>query len=668
MFEFQSRRARAAPLAVALATVLCAGTVQAGSLRVTAVNADGNAVYDVNFSGAGGTTTTLNTDPAVHNSFRSMAYIPNAATGRLDLLVADTLGGAIVRYAGASGASTTVWNSGSGPRHPDGLSVDAAGNLYVISYTCGDDARSELWVLPHDPQLPSGAGFLAPRLIDATFGGYEAESLKDTLVVRTVNTAAGLGAGDLLLLVGDDDAGMTQNDNDDGRVLLYSAASIQAVINGGGPVSPTRSLVGPSQFPAGSYPVGMDFWPADNSLLIATTTGSILRYSISATSSMSLANFANGLGAGLGKLKAGQQAGVPYVFALQGGQNRILEFGAPPSSGPNPPLAIVTQNVSNPQGLAAFSSSAGFATAAQCASAAGCDILGGVISHRIVVGLQPVSGLVFEESCVVDPDPRLVQFGTCTGHTLPVSQLCPGYGNTVIPDTLCGASGTSGKGFALVRTIADGVDTVPGILVYSEAFADRILGGTSNPPCPQTSAGWAPRSGSTEGTVVEGDFMLELSGGCGSTRVITRGGSIYGIGLKLNTNALPPGATTTKRLAAFADQKFGFLNQSLSSANSNIGSQTRARLTACSARAQWHLDAGRYVCAARKVWRCDQIAANNLADFGSSANDPNPYGDVRGRLANLFLTIDARILGHAPASAWPLPSPPGRCPTNPEDD
>src|SRR5690349_17240054 len=111
----------------------------AQALRVTAANASNGAVYDVSFAGSGGFITRLNTDANRHVSFRSLVFIANAATGKIGLLVADTSRGEIVRYANAVGVSTAVWNTtmGAGPTYPDGISVDADGNLYVVSSASG---------------------------------------------------------------------------------------------------------------------------------------------------------------------------------------------------------------------------------------------------------------------------------------------------------------------------------------------------------------------------------------------------------------------------------------------------------------------------------------------------------------------------------------------------
>jgi hypothetical protein len=251
------------------------------------------------------------------------------------------------------------------------------------------------------------------------------------------------------------------------------------------------------------------------------------------------------------------------------------------------------------------------------------------------------------------PDPRIAKYGTCTGHVLPVSQVCPGFGNTVIPDYLCGGAGPSHSGFVLAYTVAEGVDALSGIQVDSEAVAETALGGTS-PPCPGIVGTWAPRSGSAvEGTIPEGNLLLEQTDGCGSSRVKSRGMSIYGIGLALNVDALP-GTTPADKLVNFATSKYRALVATVRTGNIEPGE--KSRLLECISESRESFSARKYGCAARRLYRCDaQVGADAGSYFGTAAN-PNVYGDVRARLGNLYLTIDARISGNLPATAWPLPA------------
>ena len=72
-------------------------------------------------------------------------------------------------------------------------------------------------------------------------------------------------------------------------------------------------------------------------------------------------------------------------------------------------------------------------------------------------------GNILQQSCIVT-DTRLQANGTCPGN-LDISTQCPGLPANLIPPTICGASGPSKNQFAIIHSIANGVDDVPGILV-----------------------------------------------------------------------------------------------------------------------------------------------------------------------------------------------------------
>jgi hypothetical protein len=621
--------------AVGLAALLISTSVHAQALRVTAANASNSSVYDVNFAGSGGSITRLNTDQNQYVSFRSLVFIANTLTGKIDLLVADTSSSEIVRYANATGVATSVWSTavGPGPRYPDGLSVDGEGNLFVVSMASGSPKRAELWVFPRDTAVAAGAAFLEPRLVDRSFGGVAVQVLEESLVARTTSAAA--SAGDLVVLA-----------SSPARVFVYSASNVQGVLNGSPPISPSRTLISGAQFPTGVSPGGMDFWPVDDNLLITTAAGTILRYSFTATTATRRGDFATGLGNGKFKIKTGLQTGVAYAFIANNNGGQILKFGAPAAlGGSNPPLATVTTGVQRPQGLAATNLAA--TSAAACLeSAGGCNVLGNVIKHS-VEGVQSLAGYVIEDVCIVQADPRVTQFGTCTGHTLPVAQVCAGYGATVIPDYLCGGSGNSGSAFALVKSQTNSVDTAKGALIANEAFSEGVLSGSSA-PCPQTVLGWAPTA--DEGSIVEGNNMLELTGICGSSGGFSRGMSVWGVGLKLNEAALP-GKNATDSRVQFAAGKYDSLQSTIALAS--IQSAFKTSLSACIGSSRTNFDRKKYGDAASGLVSCDALVAANESAFAATSFNPNPTGEIRGRLANLYLTIDSRILGHAPLAAWP---------------
>ena len=330
--------------------------------RVTAANLVGDSVYDVTaFAPSGpGTTTPLNSDGASHGVFTSLVYAPNSAGGT-DVLVADAAKGQIVRYKAGASTSTLVWSAGynGGPAHPDGLSLDADGNLYLVTSQLSDRTTSSVWVLP--ASTGSATGFAsAPLLIDASCQGRGIQLLRET-VVATSNTAA-WSVGDLLVLVGNASANEYYSDHNaaNAEVFVYKRSTIMQVMATHSAVAqPDRVLMTPQQFPSLEFPVGMDVWPTTDSLsrqptlLISTNLGRILRYDFSSGSPKLVQVFANGLGLGLQKVKVGQQAGVPFAFASQitlfnGG--RILKLGAPNGYGTNVVGVAVTNRA--PDGLA----------------------------------------------------------------------------------------------------------------------------------------------------------------------------------------------------------------------------------------------------------------------------------------------------------------------------
>src|SRR6266404_6271770 len=200
--------------AAACVAILAAATAHAEFVRVSAANAVGNSVYDVtSFAPPSGATTPLNSDGSSHGSFSSLVLVANVAAGTVDVLVADAVRGQIIRYTPAVGATAAservVWSSsGTGPAHPDGLSVDGAGNLYMVTSKLNDNTTSAVWVLP--ASATSSTGYAAtPLLIDATFATANGVKVLQESVVATTTTAA-WNVGDLLVLVGNGSSSNSQ--------------------------------------------------------------------------------------------------------------------------------------------------------------------------------------------------------------------------------------------------------------------------------------------------------------------------------------------------------------------------------------------------------------------------------------------------------------------------
>jgi hypothetical protein len=675
--------------ALTLTAVFAAAGGYAQSLRVTAANSSSpNAVYDVLFSAA--QTTLLNGDGSAFKSFHSLVFVPNTASGGADLLVADTTGGSIVRYFGPTGtppvSSTLVWSSTSaipGPLQPDGLSVDAKGNLYVVA-TGNNGAKPQLWVLPAVPITPSTpTGYRAPVLLDQFFNGNEVDSLVETVVVpepataaaQTALTNAGIGVGDLLVLVADNDFlagdGGNRDRNEPALVYDYSASGIQKVINGSAVSISPRIVLSWGQFPyaSGAQPNGMDIWPVDGSLLISTSAGTILQLTLgTVNAATTFASIACGTGhCPFNKLRTGMQGDTAYAFVTQAttiDSGNVLQFAVPmntatPYGGfrftaPTVTLPASASTAGAPEGLAVPPASlVVVASASECTSDAGCNPTG-ALGHVIAgAAANKVTGNIFEQTCIIT-DTRLTTAGTCPG-TLNIAQACPGFAANTIPATICGASGPAGNQFAAIQTIANGVDNVAGILVQTAQNPSSIIPGTTDPVCKQQVVGWTTRLGSTEGTEPEGSSLIDMTGYCDGGGSQTKGNSMWLVGGQLSASV----SSTTPELVSFANQKLENLGKMIDAAT--IAAPAKKALQICLKQDASLLNTGNYGCAARRTFDCDQLVADTASSYGSSPDNPNPFGDVRGRLGSLYFTINSRILPNPPNTIWPLKSAPPNC-------
>jgi hypothetical protein len=645
--------------------LISSGVAHAGNqFLVAAANGPGNTIYDLSETANGALitgATAINTDGATHGSFDSLAWVPNAATGSLDLLVADATKGQILRYAGPNyGTSTVVYShatTAKGPAQPADLSVDAAGNLYVASSGGPLTFAASLWVLPVNAKGAYGA----PVLIDQTFHGTTTFTIAETLIAAT--TTPLWNRGDLLVLI---------NDSFDARVIVYSQQAVAGVL-----AAPTKPLTGPTStaLPFAAFvtdlavPMGMAEWPADathgDSLLLTTVDGRILRFD--ATTSAFAGNFASGLGLGLQKIKTATYANAPYAFvtqnALSGG--KILEFGAPPASGSNAPLASFAKGLTSPVGLAATNTDA--VPVSACVNTP-CTLLGGGLTIDITPGPAPLTGSIVAQSCIVPTDPRVTFPGgtwSCDGtQTLNVANYCPGFPNTILPGSLCGHAGTSGSGLVVIKTTALGVDPVDNnALIRVTSAINVLLPGPKDLNCsPLGAFAWAPRSDlpGVEGTIPEdvlAPYYIDLTGLCDDSGVDPSGVSMYAVGVALNTavSALPTG------LPGYVTAKYSNLDATVSTAS--IASGTAAALQSCITTSQNYFNSGvsgavnGFSCAVNQLAQCDAFVRSNLSSFSSNltptGGDPNPAGGIDGRLANLYLTINTRVAGNAANSTWP---------------
>jgi hypothetical protein len=508
----------------------------------------------------------------------------------------------------------------------------------------------------------------------------------------------------------------------------YNASNLAAVLNGTAALNPPLTVLNSSdithwaQAPTGEGGWGDTFadqalsvaaWPADSNIMLLDLDGNIFKLTwssmtVGTVTSYSVVNQpvfwtllpnansdAESGGSSLqsDSLRTGAQAGASYAFVSASTQNEDPNFSSEIlaldiSGGANPAQSVATTD--GPFAALAVNSPAsttGTSTGAQCVT--GCNLTGG--DQQQIMGTPAAiaavealgaKGNITENVCVVEQDPRHIcnpGLPKAPGNryynsgTLPISAVCPhfnpSFGNTVIPDYICGDYGSggpgTGTGFAVIQGIANGVDGISGLLIYNDANADEFFDPGHTELCtggqPATVFGWAPWSGSpVEGSIPESPNMTELTYGCGTSKSTSSGMSIDLVGAKLS---LATAHEFKPNSVSFA--QFKYANLFVDVLVAPIDLVQKVRLEEIIVRSELFLDQGQYTCAARKIWRADEYVADHAGHFhGIPGFDPNSYGRSRSRLANLFFTIFSRIEGNPAPEIWPVSKPPGVCPGN----
>ena len=112
-----------------------------------------------------------------------------------------------------------------------------------------------------------------------------------------------------------------------------------------------------------------------------------------------------------------------------------------------------------------------------------------------------------------------------------------------------------------------------------------------------------------------------------------------------------PGKNATDRRVKFAASSTMLSAARLTSRASPP--RSARSLVACITTSRTDFDRQKYAPAAAQLVVCDSLVAASEANFSASSSNPNPSGGIRGRLGNLYLTINTRILGNAPGAHWP---------------
>src|SRR5262245_6166249 len=279
---------------VGVALIAATGVASAQHARVYVANSSNSRILLVQFDPP--STTVVIDDANRLTQVRDIAIRDDGLAG-VNLIVADRNGGKVVFYPDASSTGQVIFDSHlvRGPARPDGLSVELAGNLFVMSSGQGSSGgASEVWTVKRDAGCPDpsraecvSGGYRTPLgLIDAQvqistqIGGApavtDATDLPESLVCTT--TAGIFHAGDLLVLT------------NPAALVRYPAADVAAFLDalalGQTPAEltpqtvihpPEASAPAGQRFPVGAVPNGMAFAP-NGDLLVAVSDGRILIY------------------------------------------------------------------------------------------------------------------------------------------------------------------------------------------------------------------------------------------------------------------------------------------------------------------------------------------------------------------------------------------------------
>jgi hypothetical protein len=497
------------------------------------------------------------------------------------------------------------------------------------------------------------------------------------------------------------------------EILLYPGNGA-----GTGPLPPPNTLLTPTVLipqcgvgaciTAGSTPGGVAVYPADNSLLVTTFTGQILRFGIVGGVLTQMAQV-SGLPAGnLYKINTVLTGGLPAAYvalSAPGNHGRVLRLG-PSGGGIQFETSVTTAG--SVEAIAATNTAQ--AGEADCFAVGGCDLFGDVLNKHTVKTISgnpnPTHSNLVESLCVVPQDPR---GAACPGIPLVVNSVCPGFDDTntghpmIIPSYACGASGSSGTAFAVIKTVS-APDQFDQSYVQTEEKLDALFAGFNNPVCPGGGGVnsqvmlWAPLADETlireeNVNIATGNgpnampTLVDNTDGCGSGQ---SGGPLHSIFVSGAALQLQ-GGNTPANLQTFVGLKYPFLTNTIADllGNGNITSaQVAQQLTnpgsppgppGCidaslslfnkavaetSSSPQYIPDmqdaADLLTNAGANT--CDTIVRANANDFVQTLAPPpgqvpiyNPTGQARWRFANIANGITMRILGLPPAGDWPPP-------------
>ena len=563
-----------------------------------------------------GTTNVVNDDSNMLTSPRALAYRDDGG-GRDQLLVADTLAGSVLIYAGGAGiAETVLHESLSGvPLRPDGIDIDSLGNLFGVSSSPGQSLPAQVWALERDALCPDSfrpdclnGGYKLPlRVLDPqiTVDGVDVRLLSESRISREAHGL--IEAGDLLVLA-----------QEPAMLLLYRRQSatdpdIQEVLTGTEAEMGPEVLVPSSGFPPGAVPTGIAIDP-DGILLISTGGGTILRFAPDGTRLMP--DFASGLGNGIFKIEVAADAGTFNAYVADRNGAKLLRFVIEDGIGTLD--STITDGVQFPEDLVASTGNTIPTPAGSNIALSASSVLQTIIEQVLAAGATSATAFALPDIPDTFIDGRLL------------SDLDPTLPDILIPSFIRALDNSIGVP-TFVLVIVESDFPVFGVLQHLGDGA-QVLGvnydcNDANPTLvPQLA--WAADVGDPLGP--EGESFVNISNDCGTSR----GGGIDFSYFFIDHSD----ERTPVEIASF---QFGHLDTVMVDASLCVAGKVFNRLNSILAGAERNFSKGRLNRARTDILKFEQKAAGSPDAFSAcTGDDANMWGDLRSRALSIAYQLD----------------------------
>lgn len=628
--------------------VVCgfAATSHGQDALVYAANAADGRIEAVKFDPP--SSTTFNQDADQRTGLRSLALRDDGVDG-LHLIACDTLGGALVDYAGTGNGSIIVSAGAGGPKSPDGVSLDPQGNLTLAD--SGDDGYGEptqVWVVLRDlgdaaghTALPGGyrtpLGVLDDDVNAQTeIGGVPtwvaAEHVAQTL--RVGSTRGALSAGDLLVVCSE--PAMVLRYRAD--VVAHFLALLRAQSEGGAPPPPlcpdvfihppNASVDARLRFPDGAAPSGIAIGP-DGNLLVPTADGKVLIYLAHGERRVgddgNAVDFTDGLADGPHQITVGPEDGKFRAYLTDHDGNAVLRF-AFGADGTGTLDGLVTDGIQGPVGIAATTSTTVKTKSGSNVVIQPSTVLTTTLPKVTTAGVTNARMILFEDprekELSIPPEEPMHRslFLDEISDDLPAIEIPPYVRAFPLGDPDHGPP-------TFILLVVESTAQISGPIVH-DAEEAVVLG--YDPDCLSPSPWlrprifWAPTP--DELPILEGGTFIDITARCGSDR-----------GLSRNTfSLLLPGCRDTRDPVEISRTKLDVLAQRLAGAD-GIEKKVRSTLQKGLEKIRGEFDAGHYARAARYLDRFLSIIAKNPGAFGGS--DPTVPSELYARAASAKFAI-----------------------------